>query len=108
MSFGIRNGIRQAVLTGTGRLNLQGRIAPVIGVQIPAGHFTFHGLVVAIGNAQQFEPALAGNRVLAESLGLEAGVDCIADLVMAAIQPGIDLKRFAGHQHLALADNGSP
>ena len=85
MSFGIRNGIRQAVLTGTGRLNFQGGIAPGVGVQIPAGHFTFHGLVVAIGNVQQFEPALTGNRVLAESLGLEAGVDRIADLVMAAI-----------------------
>ena len=95
-------------MSGSGGLNLQSGAAFGIGIQRPAGNLRLAGVVVFVGNAQQFQPALAADRFLVQGLGFETGLNGIADPVVASIQPGIYFKRLAGRQHLSPAHNGAP
>ena len=45
---------------------------------------------------------------MVERLGAEAGLDRVADAVVAAVDPREDLERLAGHEHVARADDRPP
>ena len=60
-----------------------------------------------VGDLEQLERPLAGDRLVVERLGLEARLDRVAGAVVAAIDPGVDGERLAGHQHVARADDGA-
>ena len=48
------------------------------------------------------------DRLAVERPGGEVGLDRVADAVVAAIDPGVDLERLAGDQHVARADDRAP
>ena len=77
-----------------------------IGVQIPSLDDRFDRLAVfVVADLEQRQLAFAFDRLLIERVGLEVGLDCIAHAIVAAIDPGEDLERLAGDQHLAGADD---
>ena len=62
-------------------------------------------MVFVVGDFEQLQFAGAGDAVAIELAGGEAGVDRVADAVVAAIDPGEDTKRLAGDEHFAVADD---
>ena len=57
---------------------------------------------------KQRQLASALDRLAVEPAGGQAGVDRVADAVVAAIDPGMDRERLAGDQHAARADDRPP
>ena len=58
-----------------------------------------------VGDLQQFERSLAGDRLSIERLRFDSCFNLVARAVMAAIDPGIDREGLAGHQHGPRADD---
>ena len=93
--------VRQPILARLGRLDLLAGLALRVGVELPGLHGLLDRLVlVVVGDAEQGQFALALDRLLVERLGAEAGLDGVAGAVVAAVEPGEDLERLAGHQHV--------
>jgi len=92
-------------LPGPGSLQLHLGPAPGIRIQLPAAHFSFLRLIIAVGDLQQPQETLALDWFLIQGLGLEPGLDGIAHPIMPPVNPGIYFKWTTGHQHFALADN---
>ena len=58
-----------------------------------------------VGDLEQLERPLAGDRLVGERLGADLGLDRVARAVVAAIDPGIDAEGLAGDQHGPRADD---
>ena len=99
--------VGQPVLAGSRGLELLCGLALNIRVQLPFLDSGLDRLVVFVPNSIQHQLAFAGHRLVVQRHGREAGVDGVANAVMAAIYPGIDLERLASYQHAALPHNCS-
>ena len=61
-----------------------------------------------VGDFEQLERPLAGDRLAVESLGAKPRLDRVAGAVVAAIDPRIDSERFARDQHGPGPDDRAP
>ena len=61
-----------------------------------------------VGDLEQLERPLAGDRLVVEGLGTDTRLDRVADAVVAAIDPGIHAERLARDQHGPGPDDRAP
>ena len=103
----VGHAVRQAILARLGGLDLNLGQAFVVGVELPGSDFGLDrlALLLVVGDLQQPQLAVAFDRLAVEPAGGEAGVDRVADAVVAAVDPGEDLERLAGDEHVARADD---
>ena len=100
--------VGQPILARLARGQLLLGLALGVGVEFPGLHGRFDRLAFLVGNLQERQLAAALDRLAVEPAGGQAGVDRIADAVIAAIDPGVDRERLAGDQHAARADDRPP
>ena len=94
---------------GLGGLDLLLAPALGVGVELPGLDRLLDRLVLLsfVGDLVSVSSPLPSTGLLVERLGVKVGLDRVADAVMAAVEPGEDLERLAGHQHVARADDGA-
>ena len=91
---------REPVLARCRRLDRLAGLAVGVERDVPAldGRLDRPALGV-VGDLEQLERPLAGDRLAVERLGAEPRLDRVARAVVAAIDPGVDGERLAGDQH---------
>ena len=100
---------REPVLARRGGLDRLTGLAVGVERQVPALDRRLDRLALGVvGDLQQLERSLAGDRLVVERLGADARLDRVAGAVVAAIDPGEDRERLAGDQHGARADDRPP
>ena len=88
--------------------NSSGRTALVVGRDVPGLRGRFDRFSFGrVGHAVQRGDAFALYGLVIERLRLESRCDRVADLVVAAVCPGEDLKRLAGDQNFTRSRDGA-
>ena len=102
--------VAEAILSALLGLDLHLGDALCVGREIPPSlDFGLDRLgVLVVGDLEKAQFAGAGDGLVVERLSPEAGVDDVADAVMAAVHPRVNLERLPRNEHAARADDRPP